>query len=229
MPTFRHGKLSHFSLGSAGAEATLTNLSPYLTDVQFPRPVDVAETSTFGTTAKTYVIGLYSSAFSFTGRYDETIDGQLSSLLGSEKPVGFRYGPGGSANGRRSYLGAAYITSYDVQGGVGDMVGISLQAQVTGAVDDSVFTGSSTATLPASASTTVTVGSNAVDVATFTGSATLNVTAIAGFAASNSALLVATTNGVAVISYGSATSTTFTNCNTIAGSGTLATGGVVTQ
>ena len=229
MPTFRHGKLSHFSLGTSGSEAVFTNLSPYLTDVQFPRPVDVAETSTFGTTAKTYVIGLYSSAFSFTGRYDETIDGYLSALLGSEKPVAFRYGPGGSASGRRSYLGVAYITAYDMQGGVGDMVGISLQAQVTGAVDDSVFTGTSTATVPASATATVAAGSNAVDVTTFTGSGTLNVSGVTGFAASSSALVVATTNGAAVISYATATVTTFTGCNTIAGSGTLATSGNISQ
>lgn len=139
MPTFRHGKNTYFALGSQATPSTLVDISTYLKDVQFPRPVDVAETSAFGTTAKTYVVGLYSSSFSFNGQYDATLDTQLAALLGFETAISFAYGPGGNTSGYTKYTGTCYITSYDIQSGVGDIVAISVQAQVTGAVNKTTF------------------------------------------------------------------------------------------
>lgn len=133
MPAFKHGKNTAFALGTVGTPATLVDLSPYLMQVQFPQPTEVAETSTFGTVAKTYVVGLKSSGISFSGRYDNTLDIQLSALLGSETAVTWCYAPTGSTTVPR-YTGTGFITSYDIQGAIGDMVGFSVQIQVTGAV-----------------------------------------------------------------------------------------------
>ena len=229
MPTFRHGKLTYFGLGSLSTEATMVSLSNYLTDVQFPRPVDMAETSTFGQAggSKTYVVGYSSAQFSFTGRFDETIDAQLNSLLGSEKPIAFGYGPGGSASGRRKYLGICYVTSYDVQGGVGDMVGISLQAQVTGGIGTTVFPSSSTASVPAVTATTTSGATS--DVASFTGSQTLALASGTGLSSSGSIVVQTTANGAAVISYTSITTNTLNGCTLLSGSGALASGAVVQQ
>ncbi len=143
MPTFRHGKNTYFALGSAGTESTLVNLSTYLMQVQFPRPIDVAETSTFGTTAKTYVVGLYGSTISFTGRWEPTVDAQLAGLLGNSTAVSFEYGPGGNTAAQTpalvKYTGSGFLTSYDVQGAVGDMVGFSVQMQISGAVTRATY------------------------------------------------------------------------------------------
>ena len=231
MPTFRHGKLTYFGLGTSNAEATETNLSNYLTDVQFPRPVDVAETSTFGQAggSKTYVVGYSSAQFSFTGRYDETIDGYLSALLGSEKPVGFGYGPGGAQAARRKYLGICYVTSYDVQGGVGDMVGISLQAQVTGGIGTTVFPSGSTSSVPTLTSTTLSTTIN--DLATLNGEAADDVVlaSATGLSASGAVLIQTDSNGAAVISYTSISTSTLKNCTLLAGSGKATSGVAVKQ
>ena len=78
----------------------------------------------------------------------------------------------------------------------------------------------------ASASTTVAVGSNGVAVSTFVGAQTLNVASTTGFPTAGKLVLATSTTG-AVISYSGTTGTTFTNCNLIAGTGNLATGGSV--
>lgn len=80
----------------------------------------------------------------------------------------------------------------------------------------------------ASVSTTLTSGSNGVNVNTFTGAGTVNVASSANFANSGS-VQVATSTGQAVITYTGSTGTTLTGAQTVYGTGTLATGGVVTQ
>jgi len=62
MPTFRHGKSTVFKVDNSGG--TLTDISNTLTDVGFPQTVDTAETSTFGSSAKSYVVGLTDSSLS---------------------------------------------------------------------------------------------------------------------------------------------------------------------
>lgn len=80
----------------------------------------------------------------------------------------------------------------------------------------------------ASTTTTITSGSNGVNVNTFTGSGTLNVAANGTFAATGD-ITVVTSTGTAVLSYTGNTGTTFTGVNTIYGTGTLSTGGSVSQ
>lgn len=215
MPTFRHGKLSYFSLGSLNTESNRVNLSPYLSQVQFPRPIDVAETSTFGTTAKQFVVGLTSASFSFSGHYDETIVAQLEGLVGSERPVAFGYGPGGSAAGRKQYLGICLLTSLDSSGSITDMTGLSLSAQVTGSIGSTVMASSSTAILPTLAQATIT---SVVDVSALNGSANIICTSGA-LAAGAGAFTVLTANGAAVIGYTSSTATLISGCTLLSGSG----------
>jgi hypothetical protein len=82
-------------------------------------------------------------------------------------------------------------------------------------------------------STTVASGSNGVNVSTFTGTQTLDVASATGWpSAASSAnpqgvLAVATSAGTAYIAYSQTTGTTFTQCETLSGSGTLSTGGSV--
>jgi len=69
--------------------------------------------------------------------------------------------------------------------------------------------------------TTVTAGSNGVNVSTFAGSGTLNVTATASFNATGT-LTVQTSGGLATITYtGTSGGNSFTGCTTTSGTGTL--------
>lgn len=139
MPTFRHGKSTVLKLGTAGTPGTVVDRSDGLDNVTFPREVDTAETSTFGSTAKTYVVGLTNATMSFTGKFDATYDAAFSGIVGLDTPVSFEYGPEGSVTGRVKYSGTLILTSYETSGAIGDVVGVSAQAQITGPVTRSSY------------------------------------------------------------------------------------------
>jgi hypothetical protein len=132
MPTFRHGKSTVFKVDNSGG--TLTDISNTLTDVGFPQTVDTAETSTFGSSAKSYVVGLTDSSLSIAGNFDATVDAHLAGVLGQAASLSFEYGPEGSTAGYVKYTGEAYLTSYEKSGAIGDVVSYSAEFQVTGAI-----------------------------------------------------------------------------------------------
>ena len=132
MPTFRHGKSTVFKVdNNAGS---LTDISNTLTDVSFPQSVDTAETSAFGSSAKSYVVGLTDATLSVSGNFDATVDAHLAAIVGKADSVSFEYGPEGSTAGFVKYTGEALLTSYEKSGAIGDVVTYSAEFQVTGAI-----------------------------------------------------------------------------------------------
>src|ERR1044071_5241142 len=91
-----HGKDSYFAVDTK-------DLTTYLTDITFNNSTDMAESTTMGAEAKTYVAGLTDGTISISGRYDPTAttgpDAVLSGLRGGETAVVFEYGPAGNASG----------------------------------------------------------------------------------------------------------------------------------
>jgi hypothetical protein len=132
MPTFRHGKSTVFKVDNAAG--SLTDISNTLTDVSFPQTVETAETSTFGSSAKTYIVGLSDSTVSVSGNFDATVDAHLAGVLGQAATLSFEYGPEGSTSPNVKYTGEAILTSYEKSGAVGDVVTYSAEFQVTGVV-----------------------------------------------------------------------------------------------
>jgi hypothetical protein len=132
MPTFRHGKSTVLKVDNSGG--TLTDISNTLTDVGFPQTVETAETTSFGSSAKTYIVGLTDSTVSLSGNWDATVDAHLAGILGQAASVSFEYGPEGSTAGYVKYSGEAYLTSYEKSGSVGDAVKYTAELQVTGTV-----------------------------------------------------------------------------------------------
>lgn len=129
---FVHGKNTVFKVDNSGG--TLTDISTYVTDVSLSRSVDTAETSTFGSTDKSYVVGLRDSSFSITGKYDAAVDSHLNGILGQTASVSFEYGPEGSTAGSTKYTGEAYCTSFERSSAVGDATSFTANFQVTGSV-----------------------------------------------------------------------------------------------
>lgn len=132
MPTFRHGKSTAFKLDNAAG--TLTDISNTLTDVGFPQTIETAETTSFGSSAKTYIVGLTDATISLSGNFDSTVDGHLAGIAGQAATVSFEYYPEGTTTGYVKYSGEAILTSYEKSGAVGDVVQYSAELQVTGAV-----------------------------------------------------------------------------------------------
>ncbi len=132
MPTFRHGKNSVFKVDNSAG--TLTDISNVLNNVSMPREIETVETTSFGSSYRTYVVGFQNATISVEGTWDATVDAHLAGILGQDATVSFEYGPEGSSAGYIKYTGEAYVTSYETSGAVGEVVTFSAELQVSGAI-----------------------------------------------------------------------------------------------
>jgi|TARA_R100001244_G_scaffold8782_1_gene10902 hypothetical protein len=130
MPTFVHGKSTDFELDDTGG--TSRSLSTVLTSVDFPEVIETAETTAFGATSKSYIVGLRDATISVSGLWDATVDGYI---IGTEPATrSFIFGPAGSTSSNVKYTGECILTNYAVSAPVSDVVTFSLDLQVTGNV-----------------------------------------------------------------------------------------------
>ena len=131
MPTFVHGKSTNFQLDDTSG--TIRDISNTVTSVDFPETLDTAETTAFGSSAKSYIVGLTDATISVSGIWDATVDGYIA---GGAEPASrsFVFGPAGSTVSNVKYSGEAIVTSFSISNPVGDVVTFSLDLQVTGAI-----------------------------------------------------------------------------------------------
>jgi len=129
---FVHGKDSVFKLDNSGG--TLTDISSYVNNVDFPETSDVSETTTLGADNKTYIAGLKDATISLSGLWDSTADAIFGAVVGQSATLSFEYSPEGTTGGNVKYEGEAILTSYAISSPVGDAVGYSADLQVSGAI-----------------------------------------------------------------------------------------------
>ena len=129
---FTHGKDSVFKLDNSGG--SLTDISTYVNNVDFPETADVSETTTLGADNKTYIAGLKDATISLSGLWDSTADAIFGAVVGQSATLSFEYSPEGTTGGNVKYTGEAILTSYAVSSPVGDAVGYSADLQVSGAI-----------------------------------------------------------------------------------------------
>ena len=131
MPTFVHGKSVDFALDDTSGSSR--NISDTLNSVDFPETTETADTTAFGSSSRSFIVGLESATISISGLWDSTVDGYIK---GGTEPASrsFIYGPAGSTGGNVKYTGEAIMTNYSISSPVGDVVTYSADLQVTGAV-----------------------------------------------------------------------------------------------
>lgn len=129
---FTHGKDSVFKLDNSGG--SLTDISTYVNNVDFPETADVSETTTLGADNKTYIAGLKDATISLSGLWDSTADAIFGAVVGQSATLSFEYSPEGTTGGNIKYTGEAILTSYAISSPVGDAVGYSADLQVSGAI-----------------------------------------------------------------------------------------------
>ena len=135
MPTFVHGKSTFFSIDDTGG--TVRDISDTLTSVDFPETIDTAETTAFGATSKSYIVGLRDATISISGLFDATVDGYF---IGTEPATrSFVFGPAGNTSGYVKYSGECILTSYSVSSPVADVDTFSADFQVTANVTRGTF------------------------------------------------------------------------------------------
>jgi hypothetical protein len=131
MPTFVHGKSVDFEIDDTGG--TTRSISDTLNSVDFPEVTETADTTAFGSSSRSFIVGLESATISISGLWDATVDGYLKS--GTEPASrSFIYGPAGSTSSNVKYTGECILTNYSISSPVGDVVTYSCDLQVTGAV-----------------------------------------------------------------------------------------------
>ena len=122
----------------------IIDISNVVNDVTVSRAIETGETTSFGNSSKTYIVGLADATISVSGSFDSTVDSHLTTLIdaqiaGTNTSASFEAGPQGTANGSVKYTGEALVTSYEVNPTVGDVVTFSLELQVTGAVTRATY------------------------------------------------------------------------------------------
>jgi predicted secreted protein len=129
---FVHGKSSVFKLDNASG--SLTDISAFVNNVDFPETADVAESSVLGASNKTYLVGLRDASISLSGLFDATVDAILGAVVGQTATLSYEYSPEGTASGKIKYSGEAILTNYALSSPVGDVVAYSADLQCSGAV-----------------------------------------------------------------------------------------------
>ncbi len=127
MPTFNHGKNAVVLLDN-------TNLSTTLTDASVSLTADVAETSTFTASSKTYVAGLKDGTVTLSGYFETTspdADAEFLAQLGSSGSA-FSIAPIGYTRGNPTEFGNVIETSYDRSADIGSVVAVAVAFQFDG-------------------------------------------------------------------------------------------------
>jgi hypothetical protein len=132
MPTFSHGKNVNIFLDKY-------DFSTYFNDVSASTSIDTAETSAFGTSAKTYVVGHRDGTVSLSGMFEATAstgtDEFFNTALGNATKTQVIVAPQGHSNGAGAIMLIADDTSYEVSSAIADIVQASAEFQSTDAVE----------------------------------------------------------------------------------------------
>ena len=137
---FVHGKGAVVNIDDSAG--TPRDLSAYITSSDFEITAETAETTAYGKSAKTFIVGLKDGKVSFNGNWDVTAttgpDAVLSGLIGVG-PLTVDWRPAGSASTNVKYTGEAICTSYKASAPVGGIVTFSASFQFSDTVTRTVL------------------------------------------------------------------------------------------
>lgn len=135
MPTFRHGKNT----------AVLVNefdFSEFFNEATASLSVETAETTTFGNSAKTYVVGLKDATASLSGLFEGSAtgtDAEFSAAIGTNNTL-VTIGVEDAIGARRAMVMKAINTTYEISSPVADVVSMSAELQAEeDAIDYGIF------------------------------------------------------------------------------------------
>ncbi len=117
MPTFIHGKNTAVYIDEF-------DLTSYFNDVSIAQENEVAETTAFGDTNKSYLLGLRSGTLSMSGMWSADTDGsdeELQALLGNATTPLLTVREGAAAIGGSAVIAQANETSYAITSPVADI------------------------------------------------------------------------------------------------------------
>lgn len=122
--------------------------STYFNSIDMAKTVDVAESTTFGKSSKTYITGNKDGTLSVAGFFDATADGVIQPLLANDLVLAV--GVDGVDATDRVTFANGNITNYGVSAPVGDIVAVSLDFQADSGLHNGIVLENSTKTATAS-------------------------------------------------------------------------------
>lgn len=139
---FIHSKLSKVKLDTAGG--VLTDISDSVDSIDFPEELELVETTTFGATSKTYIVGFADGKVSMGGSWNRTLNTMLSALKaafrdGTITSASLEYGPEGTDSGDIKVTCEVVMTSYKRTSAAKDQVKFEAEFQITGPVTESTY------------------------------------------------------------------------------------------
>ena len=127
MPTFIHGKNTAVYIDEF-------DLTSYFSEVSFTQENDVAETTAFGDTNKSYLLGLRNGSLSMSGMWSADTDGsdeELQALLGNATTPILTVREGSAAIGSGAVIAQANETNYAISSPVADVHTVSAEFECT--------------------------------------------------------------------------------------------------
>lgn len=141
--TFGHGRFAVIKMDNAAG--TLFDLSSISNNIDYPESYGTGETTSFGQTAKSYLVGLTDATVSIGGTYDNTLMATIraavaacvaSTVGGSGQSLTVEYSPQGTTTGKPKYTFEAVPTGVSFSSPVGGVGTFKLDLQRTGATTD---------------------------------------------------------------------------------------------
>jgi hypothetical protein len=139
---FIHSKLSKVKLDNAAG--SLTDISDSCEECDMPEELELVETTTFGATSKTYIVGYADGKISISGPWNRTLHTHLAGLKtafrdGTIASSSFEYGPEGVDVGDIKITCEVVMTSYQKGSSAKDPVKFSAEFQITGNVTETTY------------------------------------------------------------------------------------------
>ncbi len=138
----KHGKDAYFAIEDSAA-TTLRDVGQYCDNIEFPRTVDMAESTTIGLESKTWLPGLDGASIQLSGKWDSAAttgpDPVLAGNIAAKVSVTWNFGPEGNAAAAVKYSGEGYVEAYQVSAPLEGIVKFTATVRVDGPVVRGVF------------------------------------------------------------------------------------------
>ncbi len=139
---FIHSKLSKVKLDTAGG--VLTDISDSVDNIDWPEDLELVETTTFGATSKTYLVGFADGKVKLSGNWNRTLHTMLAALKaafrdGTISSASMEYGPEGTDVGDIKKTCEVVMVSYNQTSAAKDAVKFEAEFQITGAVTETTY------------------------------------------------------------------------------------------
>jgi hypothetical protein len=118
------------------------NLTGYFNSADTSATVETAESTTFGSSAKSYIVGLRDGTISLQGLFDgaaDAVDEVIRGTLASETDPILTFAPKAAAIGDKCQMAAVKSVNYSISSPVADVVSITADFQCSGGLDHGVI------------------------------------------------------------------------------------------